>query len=356
MRCGEDAYDTALALRHPVTGAFTPTDFNVDLQPIGFPAQLVPFGIRGGSSTDPNNLGLWNYGVYAKGRVSSVNGFGTWGSYIAHYPLTFPLRDPYNNSIGSYTDVPPGHPFFTYIQIAKQTEIDPGSRTASTFGVNDEVKRETMAMWTIRAQMDEKAITAYLNSTGGIFCSFADVICPGTSGPVTDVTGPAAPGNYWRYIEAMYRRGYTKGCSDTNDGQRRFCGNRTLTRGEMSVFIIRAKMNSVFPTVASGVFTTNAVCTPGIFTPPTGTIPSLGQPTAVTQVGDQFGLFAGCTPYFADVPINHPYFGFVQKMRELRITNGTSFPTAVPSNATFGPETNLTKGQLMTFLVRAFFP
>lgn len=353
IRCGEDAYDTALALRHPVTGAFTPGDFRIDLQPSGFPSQLVPFGIRGGAATDPNNLGLWLYGAYAKGRVSSVNGFGSWGTYVAHYPLTFPLRDPYNNSVGAYSDVPPGHPFFTYIQTAKQTEIDPGSRTAATFGLNDLVLRKTMALWTLRAQMDENAITAYLNSTGGIFCSFADVLCPGVSGPVTNTTGGASAG-YWRYIEAMYRRGYTKGCSDSNDGQRRFCPDRTLTRGEMSVFVIRAKMNSVFPTVTSGTFTT-ALCSPGAFP---GT-PFLGQPTQVTQVGDQFGLFVGCTQYFSDVPTNHPYFAFIQKMRELRITNGTSFPTTVApaaSNATFSPDNTLTKGELMTFLVRAFFP
>jgi len=345
IRCGEDAYDTAQAYRHPITGAFTPSDFAVT-QAEGFPAQIVPYGIRGGAATDPNNLGLWLYGAYAKGRLASVPGFGQWGTYVAHYPLTFPIRDPYNNLIGGYTDVPAGHPFYTYIQIAKQTEIQPGSRSDATFDISGLVQRQDMARWTVRAQMDEQAITDYLNATGGIFCSFADVSCPGASGTVTNTTGGMTAGN-WRYIETMYRRGYTKGCDSTNDGQRRFCPTRTLTRGEMSVFIIRAKMNSVFPTVTSGAFTTSA-CSPTLGTP--------AQPTLVTQVGDQFGLFVGCTSYFSDVPSTHAYYTFIQKLRELRITNGTSLPGVGATQGTFTPDGTLTRGELMTFLVRAFFP
>ncbi len=334
IRCGEDSYDTQLSLRHPVTGAYLPEQYFLRTQVANF--QLVPFGIRGGAATDPNNLGMWTYGAYAKGRLASVPGFGQWGTYVAHYPLTFPLRDPYNNSIASYTDVPPGHPFFVYIQTAKQTEIDPGSRSATTFNPDGGVVRRDMAKWVVRAQMDEQAITNYLNATGGIFCSFADVQCPGTSGPVANTTGTSE----WRYIELMYRRGYTKGCNATTDPQRRFCPGDPLTRAQMSAFIIRAKMNSVFPTVTSGAATTSS-CSP------TG--------TQVTQVGDQFGLFVGCNPYFSDVPNNHTFFAFIQKMRELRISNGTalSTPTAL---GTYGPDETLTRGQLMTFLVRAFFP
>lgn len=352
IRCGEDAYDAFQSYRNPVTGAFTPGDFQVtrvNLGTTGAPnlQAIVPFGIRGGAATDPNSLGQWLYGAYAKGRLASTLGFGQWGTYVAYYPLTFPIRDPYNNLLSTYSDVqqlvtdaqgnivqpPTVNLLFPYVQIAKQTEIQPGSRSDTVFNVNGAVTRADMAQWTVRAQMDEKSISAYLNATGGIFCSFADVACPGVSGNVTDTTGTS--GN-WRWIETMYRRGYTKGCDATNDGQRRFCPTRTLTRGEMAVFVIRAKMNSVFPTVTSGAFTTSS-CSP------TG--------TQVTQVGDQFGLFAGCRPMFDDVPSTHPYFAFIQKMRELRIANGTSF-----SPPLYAPEATLTRGQLMTFLVRAFFP
>ena len=335
IRCGEDAYDTPKALQHPTTGSYLAANFQTRNQP-DETQYLVPFGLRGGAATDPNNMGFWAYGAYAKGRLASVPGFGQWGTYVAHYPLTFPLRDPYNNSISSYSDVPPGHPFFVYVQIAKQTEIDPGSRTAATFNVDGTVLRRDMAKWVVRAQMDEGAITNYLNATGGVFCSFADVNCPGSSGTVTNTTGTSE----WRYIELMYRRGYTKGCNATSDAQRRFCPADQLSRGQMSAFIIRAKMNSVFPTVTSGAATATGCL-------PTG--------TAVTQVGDQFGLYAGCNPYFSDVPATHTFFAFIQKMRELRISNGTSHSTA-SALGTYGPDEPLTRGQLMTFLVRAFFP
>jgi hypothetical protein len=49
--------------------------------------------------------------------------------------------------------------------------------------------------------MTEQAITALLNSTGGIFCSFADVACPGAAGgAATDSTGVSGD---WRYIETL---------------------------------------------------------------------------------------------------------------------------------------------------------
>ena len=76
-------------------------------------------------------MGLWLYGAYAKGRLASIPGFGQWGTYVANYPLNFPVRDPYNNLQLSYPDVPPGHPFYTFVHIAKQTEIDPGSLTGA---------------------------------------------------------------------------------------------------------------------------------------------------------------------------------------------------------------------------------
>jgi len=337
MRCGEDAYDTYQAYRHPVTGGFNSVDFNL-ANNANTGQQIVPFGIRGGAATDVNNMGMWLYGAYAKGRLASVPGFGQWGTYVAFYPLTFPIRDPYNNRIAGYTDVPPGNPYYTFVQIAKQTEIDPGARAATTFNPDGSVLRRDMATWVIRAQMDENAITNYLNATGGIYCSFADVACPGSSGVVTNTTGASTQ---WRYIETMSRRGYTKGCEATNDGQHRFCPDRTLTRGEMAVFVVRAKMNGVFPTVVSGAFTTTTCQPPG---------------TAVGQVGDQFGLFAGCNPYFSDVPKTHIYFAFIQKLRELRISNGTSLPATNGQMGTYGPDLPMTRGQLMTFLVRAFFP
>jgi hypothetical protein len=86
-------------------------------------------------------------------------------------------------------------------------------------------------------------------------------------------------------------------------------------------------MNNVFPTTLSGISPGGPFC-------------------------DQFGTFLPPVPYFSDVtaadPVFGPYYIYIQKMRELRITNGTG-------GATFSPGNNLTRKEIATFVVRAFF-
>ena len=319
FRCGEDAYDTQLATVNPFSGLAT---------------NAVQYPVRGGASNDPNDLSMWFAGSYARGRQFSIPGPGQWGTHIANYGLSFPTSDPYGNPTSFYTDVPSTHPYFTYIQIARQTEIAPGGRTETSFRPNDSLTRAEMAYWVVRAQMDESAITAYLTATGGGVCHFADLACPNilTSKPpkLSDAPTPgsAVAGVWTRYIEVMYRRGYTVGCQATTDPNRRYCGDRYLTRGEMSVFLIRAKMNSVFPTAPSG-------SNPGDTNRPAN--------------GDLFGLQFADKDYFTDVPQTHDYWWYIQKMRELRITIGTN------DGSTYSPNDPLTRGQIAVFLVRAFF-
>ena len=190
-----------------------------------------------------------------------------------------------------------------------------------------------MAYWVVRAQMDENMVSNFLCATGGDPTGIAPcVVNPGASaftfGDTTLATDPfvqnvcgtplvlpCLPSGFTpvttqmiqRYIEVMARRGYTKGagvCSapGTDDAVYRFCPNDPVTREEMAVFLIRAKMNNVFPTSLSGL------------------------PTA-SPYGDNFKLFLPAGQYFADVPnsgATADYYIYVQKMRELRITNGTS--------------------------------
>lgn len=336
MRCGEDAFDTAVAFRNPVSNAFTPSDFQLQAQPPGVANQIYPFNIRGGAATDPNNLGSWLYGAYSKGRRAKTQGHAQWGTFVAFYPAVVPTQDLSSIPVAEYTDVPRSHVFFNYIEIGRLMLIDPASATATLFNPDNPASRLDMAIWTIRSLMDETGITAYLNSTGGIQCAFADIPCPGAiGGTVTNTTGVTTG---WRYVETMYRRRITLGCQSAPT--RLFCPTSTLTRGQMAAFLMRAKMGSVFPTVPGAAVATTSCVPPG-------------QSTA--QVADLFGLASGCQPYFSDVPNTDPFFAYIQKMFELRITNGITLATAT-SLGTYGPSDLLTRGQLMVFVVRAFFP
>ena len=60
--------------------------------------------------------------------------------------------------------------------------------------------------------------------------------------------------------------------------------------------------------------------------------------------GDTFDFPA--TPYFTDVPAAHGFFKWIQKMKELGITAGTSATT-------YSPDDPLTRGQMAVFVIRA---
>ena len=193
--------------------------------------------------------------------------------------------------------------------------------------------------------MDEAQVSAYLCATGGdptgiapncaggvpafSYADFGSVVSPflqpSAANAALGITG-VSTAQVQRYIEVMIRRGYTKGCGSTIDPQFRFCPADNVTRAQMSVFLIRAKMNNVFPTTLSGI--------------------------PFAPFGDNFGTFTPAVPYFSDVtatdPTFGPYFIYIQKMRELRITNGTG-------NVAFSPGNNLTRKEIATFIVRAFF-
>ena len=58
MRCGQDVFDNQQNFRNPITGQIVTTI-------PGTPLKAVTPALRGGSSTDPNNGSLWNFGLYA---------------------------------------------------------------------------------------------------------------------------------------------------------------------------------------------------------------------------------------------------------------------------------------------------
>jgi S-layer homology domain/Putative binding domain, N-terminal len=105
------------------------------------------------------------------------------------------------------------------------------------------------------------------------------------------------------WIQKMRELGITSGCGD-----RQYCPGSPVTRGEMAVFLIRAQLG-----IAAGQ----------------------GFPFA-------------SRPYFNDVPMTHPFFPYIQKLRESGITLGCS-PTE------YCPAMTTTRWQMSIFLLRAFF-
>ncbi len=103
---------------------------------------------------------------------------------------------------------------------------------------------------------------------------------------------------FFDYITMMRTTGLTSGCTPTT-----YCPDRTISRGEMSVFLVRA-------------------------------LYGLGD-FAFPQ-----------TPYFTDVPPTHPFFRFIQKIRELGITLGC---TATQ----FCPDDLVTRATGATLVIRA---
>ncbi|MBL8228820.1 MAG: S-layer homology domain-containing protein [Bryobacterales bacterium] len=107
---------------------------------------------------------------------------------------------------------------------------------------------------------------------------------------------------FFRFIQKMRELNITSGCGMTT-----YCPDASVTRGEMAVFVIRGKFRALF--------------------------------------GDAFSIPS--SPYFSDVPAAHPFFRFVQKLRELGITGGCSATAYCPNSA-------VTREQMAAFLVRAY--
>jgi len=106
------------------------------------------------------------------------------------------------------------------------------------------------------------------------------------------------------YVNLIRMAGLTNGCSLFPP---LFCPEQNVTRGQMSVFIIRAAIGS-----------------------------------------DSFAY--SNVPFFDDVSQNHPFFKYIQKLKELGITNGCS-----TTPARFCPDAEVSRLQIAIFLMRGKF-
>ncbi len=121
--------------------------------------------------------------------------------------------------------------------------------------------------------------------------------------PATPFFTDVQPGHpQFGHIQKLRELGITNGCATT-----RYCPGDSVTRSQMAAFLIRARL---------------AI-------PPTQGFPFLD------------------TSSFADVAPSNPFYGSIQKMKELGITNGCS-------QFLYCPEEPTTRGQMSVFLTRTF--
>jgi hypothetical protein len=221
------------------------------------------------ATIDPVDGGLWTYGEYAKAR--NANEGGRWGTWASYFPWS---------AVQPFSDVGASDFYSTHVSAMRLWGITGGCDVNPLrYCPSDTLRRGQMAVFLVRALYGD---------------SFSFPAEP----YFTDVP---ATHTFFKYIQKLRQSGITTGCTATT-----YCPDDTVTRGQMAVFVVRAKMRAV--------------------------------------LGD---TFAHPTPaYFTDVPVGHAWFPFVQKLRELGVTSGcsaTEFCTNDP----------ITRAQTAVFLVRA---
>jgi hypothetical protein len=179
-----------------------------------------------------------------------------------------------------FTDVPTNHPFYGHVEFFAQAGVTSGCATG-LFCPSGPVTRGQMAVFLERAM---KASNWTPPPAVGLF---------------TDVP----PGKPFRdYIEALKNDQITSGCGPTT-----YCPDASVTRGQMAVFILRARCGSGF-------------------------VPNM--PGSQT---------------FSDVPLNHIFVRFIQKLYSLGITSGCA-----SNPLRYCPDQPVTRGEMAVFIERAY--
>jgi Zn-dependent metalloprotease len=160
------------------------------------------------------------------------------------------------------------------------------------------------------------------------------------------------------FINTLFYSGITGGC-----GGGKFCPNDPITRGQMAVFIESSLGNP--PNTCTGQFTDVPIGHPFC-----GFIERLAADGVTGGCGEgkycpddpvtrgQMAVFieaamgnsaSGCGGQFADVPIGHPFCGFIEKLASDGITGGCG-------DGNFCPDNPVTRAQMAVFLVAAPAP
>jgi len=144
-----------------------------------------------------------------------------------------------NGYVADFLDVPAGNQFHDDIVRLVASEVTVGVG-GGLYGVNDPVKRQSMAVFVLKAEHGI-CYTPPPCTPPGVF---ADVPCPS---PFAD------------WIEAMAAEGITGGCGGGN-----FCPGNTVRRDQMAPFLLKAVHGPAYiPPRCSGIFA-DVVC-PSLF-------------------------------------------------------------------------------------------
>lgn len=172
--------------------------------------------------------------------------------------------------------------------------------------------------------------------------------------PFTDV----CTGHWARdFILALYNSGITGGCS-TNP--MRFCPDAVITRGQMAVFLVTSLRRS--PNSCQGRFSDVPIGHPycgfierltddGITSGCGGNKFCPNDPVTRGQMAVFIEAALGnsanaCTGRFGDVPSGHPFCGFVEKLNDDGITGGCG-------GGNFCPNNPVTRAEMAIFLTAA---
>jgi streptogramin lyase len=179
----------------------------------------------------------------------------------------------------SFSDVPASNPAYRFVETMLHRGVTAGCG-GTNYCPNGDVTRQQMAVFLLVSREGE-GYTPPACATP----VFADVPC--SSG-------------FARWIDELSHRGVTAGCAGGN-----FCPLAKVTRGQMSVFLLRT---------LEGLAYTPPACT---------------------------------TPMFGDVPCSNPFSRWIAELASRGITSGCG-------GGNFCPDTNVSRGQMAVFLTVTF--
>jgi hypothetical protein len=184
----------------------------------------------------------------------------------------------------TFADVPITHPFYQDIETSAWNGITRGcASNPRKYCPDAAVSRAEMAVFLERAMKGSSATFAATGTT------FSDV-----------------PATHWAagWIEQLYKDGITGGCANS---PLRYCPDNKVTRAEMAVFLLRARLGSNYKASAA-----------------TGNV-------------------------FADVPKTHWAAAWIETFRQLGFTGGCA-----SNPLRYCPESPVTRGQMAVFIKRVF--